>query len=147
MTIEEEIQSKLIAKFGFLQDKIVSKRARRIFVNVPYENVGQVFEFLVKHMGFGELSSLTGLDNKDTFGIIYHLSRDGKVILNLEVDFAKDKSIQTVTNEFPAADAYERELIDLFGMKIVGLPDGSRYPLPDDWPKDEHPLLKDWKQK
>jgi Ni,Fe-hydrogenase III component G len=24
------------------------------------------------------------------------------------------------------------------------LPAGPRYPLPEDWPEGEHPLLKDW---
>ena len=49
-------------------------------------------------------------------------------------------------DRFPAAEIYERELIDLLGAKVAGLPEGKRYPLPDDWPAGEYPLRKDWKQ-
>jgi membrane-bound hydrogenase subunit beta len=50
-----------------------------------------------------------------------------------------------VTGMFPAADCYERELVDLLGFEVQGLPPGNRYPLPDGWPDGQHPLLKDWK--
>jgi len=53
--------------------------------------------------------------------------------------------IKTITDIFPPADIYERELEDLLGAKVDGLGDGKRYPLPDDWPKGEYPLRKDWK--
>jgi Ni,Fe-hydrogenase III component G len=53
--------------------------------------------------------------------------------------------IDTVTDRFPGAANYERELDDLLGFEVVGLPPGKRYPLPDDWPKDQKPLRKDWK--
>ena len=46
---------------------------------------------------------------------------------------------------FPGAEPYERELADMFGIKIDGLKPGRRYPLPDDFPADQHPLRKDWK--
>ena len=55
--------------------------------------------------------------------------------------------IKTVFDRFPAADIYERELIDLLGTQVEGLNPGRRYPLPDTWPIDEHPLRKDWKEK
>ena len=46
---------------------------------------------------------------------------------------------------YAGAQVYERELVDLFGAQVEGLPPGNRYPLTDDWPTDEHPLRKDWK--
>ena len=47
---------------------------------------------------------------------------------------------------FPGAELYERELVDMFGISVEGLPAGNRYPLPDDWPQGQHPLRKDWKK-
>jgi Ni,Fe-hydrogenase III component G len=35
--------------------------------------------------------------------------------------------------------------VDLLGIKVNGLASGHRYPLPDNWPKGEYPLRKDWK--
>jgi Ni,Fe-hydrogenase III component G len=54
--------------------------------------------------------------------------------------------IKTITNYFPAAHIYERELEDMFGAKVEGLTPGHRYPLPDGWPVGQYPLRKDWKQ-
>ncbi len=144
MTEEEQVQSKLAEKFDYLKDKITIKRARRIFVSAPFENFSEVFSFL-NQLGFNALSTISGLDENDTYGVVYHLNKEGRIVLSLKVNFPKDKSIQSVAAYFPAADAYERELIDLLGIKVSGLAPGSRYPLPDDWPKDEHPLLKSYK--
>ncbi|MEI6093142.1 MAG: NADH-quinone oxidoreductase subunit C, partial [bacterium] len=52
--------------------------------------------------------------------------------------------IKTITDTFPGGDLYERELTDLLGAKIDGLPNGIRYPLPDGWPEGQYPLRKDW---
>ncbi|MDD5432403.1 MAG: NADH-quinone oxidoreductase subunit C, partial [Candidatus Omnitrophica bacterium] len=52
---------------------------------------------------------------------------------------------KSVISYFPGAEIYEREVVDLFGAKVEGLPPGNRYPLTDDWPTDQFPLRKDWK--
>jgi NADH:ubiquinone oxidoreductase subunit C len=88
---------------------------------------------------------ITGLDAGADLEFIYHLARSRGVIANVKTRCPKGESFRTITGVFPGGAIYERELIDLFGAKIEGLPEGSRYPLPDNWPKDEHPLLKDWK--
>jgi Ni,Fe-hydrogenase III component G len=67
--------------------------------------------------------------------------------MNVEINAPRSNPvIQSVTKIFPSADLYERELVDLLGLKIEGLAEGFRYPLTDDWPKDQYPLRKDWKQ-
>ncbi len=52
---------------------------------------------------------------------------------------------RTITDIFPSAVMYEREIADLFGIKVEGIPPGNRYPLPDNWPDGNYPLRKDWK--
>jgi Ni,Fe-hydrogenase III component G len=75
---------------------------------------------------------------------MYHLTRPAGVVLTLVVNIPKSAPLlQSVSNYFPAADAYERELIDLLGIDVQGLPPGNRYPLPDNWPKGVFPLRKD----
>jgi membrane-bound hydrogenase subunit beta len=147
MPEETEIQEQLSAQFPFLKDKITVARARRIFAEAPAESFEAVFDYAVKQMGFTILCTITGLDQGATLGAIYHLARTSGVTLNLSVSVPKDAPIlKTVTAYFPQADCYERELIDLLGMQVQGLPPGHRYPLPDDWPANQYPLRKDWKK-
>lgn len=147
MTAEEKIKDDLTAKFDYLRESITIKRERRMSVDVVRERLEEVFEYLVKNMQFSMLSGITGLDEGQDLGVIYHLSNDGAIMLNLKTHLTKeDPSINTVTSYFPAADIYERELGDLLGIRVAGLAAGHRYPLADDWPKDAFPLRKDWRK-
>jgi Ni,Fe-hydrogenase III component G len=143
---EEQIKQELEDKFVFLKDLVVIKRKGRISAQVPLERSEEVFAYVVKQMQFNALSAITGLDRGDGFEVIYHLNREGKVVLNLKVLLDKeDPQVKTVTGYCPSADIYERELMDLLGIKVNGLAPGQRYPLSDEWPKGEYPLRKDWK--
>jgi Ni,Fe-hydrogenase III component G len=142
---EENIKQQLTDKFNFLSDKVTIPRARRIFADVPLENFPEVFDFAIKQLGFSIMVTITGIDEGEMLGFIYHIAREDGVVLNLHTKAPKNKPvIKTVTSYFPVADAYERELVDLFGAQVEGLAEGNRYPLPDDWPKGQYPLRKDW---
>jgi membrane-bound hydrogenase subunit beta len=146
MSEEQDIQSELGLMFPAMKDGIRVQRARRIWAEAPREKFIEVFDCLVSRMGFGILGAVTGLDSGATLSAVYHLARTSGVMVNLSVSVPKEKPVlPTVTAYFPAADAYEREMVDLLGMQIEGLPPGSRYPLPDDWPQGQYPLRKDWK--
>ena len=148
MTKEENIQNELIKKFGFLEGKITVRRARRIFAEVPLKNFNEVFEYALKNLSFVMLCTITGLDETQTLGFIYHIAREDGIMLNIKVSVNKSNPvIKTVPGYFAGADIYERELMDLLGATVEGLPEGRRYPLSDDWPTDEYPLRKDWKKK
>jgi Ni,Fe-hydrogenase III component G len=146
MPDEAAIQSELTSKFPFLADRIRLQRERRLWADVPAEKFLEVFEYAHRHMGFTILVTITGHDFGQSLAAMYHLARESGVMLNVTVSVPRETPVlPTVSGFFPAADAYERELIDLLGMKVEGLPPGNRYPLPDDWPQGEYPLRKDWK--
>ena len=46
----------------------------------------------------------------------------------------------TITDVIPGAVLYEREVHDLLGVEFEGHPDLSPLLLPDDWPREVHPL-------
>ena len=144
MSAEQAIQDQLVGKFSFLKDKVVITRPRRMFAEVPAANLPEVFDGVFKQMDFSILCTITGSDRGEAFEVMYHLTRPAGVVLTLVVSVPKSAPVlQTVSNYFPAADAYERELIDLLGIEVQGLPPGNRYPLPDGWPKGVFPLRKD----
>jgi Ni,Fe-hydrogenase III component G len=143
---EESIKRQLIERFKYLTDKISVQRIRRIFADVPADSFGEVFDYAADKLGFVILAMITGLDEGPTLGFIYHLAQEKGIILNLHISVPKEKPvIKTISTRFPAADAYERELVDLLGAQVDGLPAGNRYPLPDNWPAGQYPLRKDWK--
>jgi len=148
MNQEETIKESLIKKFSFLDGAVNITRPRRISVGVSLDKFMQVFDYLAKGLEFGHLCTITGLDEKENMSFIYHLAADSGIVVNLKTSAPKaNPLIKTVTHYFPGADCYEREMVDLLGVKVEGLSKGNRYPLTDDWPKDQFPLRKDWKSK
>jgi membrane-bound hydrogenase subunit beta len=141
------VAAELGRTFGLPAEALVVQRATRLWVEVDQARFPAVFEHLAKRMSFTILCTITGLDLGEDLGLIYHLARDGGIMANLKTRSPKGSSIASVTALFPGASIYERELEDLLGAKVEGLPPGPRYPLPEMWPPDEHPLLKDWKPK
>ena len=147
MANEEKIKQELEGQFSDLKDAVIIKRERRLFLDVSLEKFNKVFEYLVKTAGFSRLPAITGLDETATFGVIYHLAKEDGTMFNLRTHLDhQNPVIKTVTSYFSAAEIYERELVDLLGIRVEGLVPGARYPLPDNWPPDGgHPLRKDWK--
>ncbi len=144
MSEAETVMRELVAKFPALEGR-VSLQRDRIWIDVDRHAFAPVFEHLAKHLQFTNLLMITGLDAGTDLEFIYHLARSRGGIANVKVRCPKGESHRTITGIFPGGAIYEREMIDLLGARIEGLPEGSRYPLPDNWPNDEHPLLKDWK--
>jgi Ni,Fe-hydrogenase III component G len=146
MSETEKIKQAIETAFSELKDKVVMQREDRLWLDVSVDLFPKLFDYLVKQLDFSILNTITGLDEGAEFGFIYHLTEaNNKVMLNLKTKILKDNgSIQSVTGYFPSAASYERELIDLFGARVEGVPAGPRYPLPDDWPAGQYPLRKDW---
>ncbi|MFA5095994.1 MAG: NADH-quinone oxidoreductase subunit C [Candidatus Omnitrophota bacterium] len=148
MTVCENIKQQLAAQFPGIEERVKIPRPRRIFVDSSIEEFKKVFEYAINELGFKHLCTITGLDELDKFSLIYHLAQENGVLLNIKISLShEDPVVDSIIGYFPAAEIYERELVDLFGIRVNGLPEGLRYPLTDDWPLDEHPLRKDWKPK
>jgi len=148
MTEEERIQTGLTGKFEFLTDKVRVGHKRRVWAEVDYPDFRKVLDHAVKYMNFSILCTITGIDEGERIGLLYHVAREDGIMLSLKTYTPKDNpAVRTITDAFPPADIYEREIKDLLGVRFEGLPAGRRYPLADDWPKDEYPLRKDWKPK
>jgi Ni,Fe-hydrogenase III component G len=146
MKKEESIKKKLADRFPELTERIRIAREKRIFVDVPENIFTEALDFVRNEIDFPILCLIIGLDEGENFGIIYVLSSNEGSIVNLRRYVPRENAVlQSVYDRLPNSEIYERELVDLFGIKVTGLPEGPRYPLPDDWPEGQYPLRKDWK--
>ncbi len=145
MEAENKICEELVRSFPFLEGKTRAPRARRIFLETPYDTFFQVLDYVVKTQGFDRIGTITGLDEGENLTAIYSLIHKAGTVLSIKTSVPKSNPvIQTITKYYHSADLYERELVDLLGFKVEGLGEGNRYPLPDGWPEGEFPLRKDW---
>jgi NADH-quinone oxidoreductase subunit C len=89
------------------------------------------------------LESLTALDLRESFSVVYHFANFDELCRTVvHAALAKGVQAPTICQVYPAADWYEREVYDLFGIKFAGHPNLKRILLPED--ADFHPLLKDF---
>jgi len=96
---------------------------------------------------FNYLADVTCVDwypTEPRFEVIYHLlSIQGKerVRLKVRVD-GSSPAVESVVSVWPAANLFEREVFDLFGIRFTGHPYLRRIQMPEDW--EGYPLRKDY---
>ncbi|MFZ5451535.1 MAG: NADH-quinone oxidoreductase subunit B/C/D [Thermodesulfobacteriota bacterium] len=101
---------------------------------------------------FARLDDLTAIDesarrereNYPDFTLVYHLlSLETASRVRLKVDLkGPDPAPPSIAAIWPAANWYEREVFDMFGLRFAGHPDLRRILLPSEW--EGHPLLKSY---
>lgn len=116
-------------------------------VEIAPGSIVEALRRLKKDLRFERLTSVTGVDRfpaEPRFEIVYHLQAvANKQRLRLKARVASDPGeIESATSVYRAANWYERETFDLFGVRFLGHPDLTRIVMPDDW--EGHPLRKDY---
>ena len=93
---------------------------------------------------FEDLTAVDWFPSSPRFQLSYHiLSHSFKERIRLRV-LLEDASpaVESITPLWPAANFYEREVFDLFGIRFEEHPNLRRIMMPDDW--QGHPLRKDY---
>jgi NADH-quinone oxidoreductase subunit C len=116
-------------------------------LDVAPEKILAVCHHLKEKHQFIRLSTITAVDwpgREARFEVVYHVhSIDANQRLRLKCGLpAESPEIDSVTPVWGAANWYEREVFDLFGIVFRGHPDLRRIMMPEDW--EGHPLRKDY---
>ena len=113
------------------------------------DRLRSVCEFLrdAPALKFKYLSDVTAVDlypGEPRFEVVYHLlALEPYQRLRLKVRLPGDNpKIESVVPIWPGANAFEREVFDLMGIRFDGHPFLRRILLPEDW--EGHPLRKDF---
>ena len=142
--MNEEIKAKLEEKFPGRVIEFKSPRQGRIYFRIAGDKFKDILDFAMKDLGYSHLSTLTGIDKRTEFEVMYNLfGNNTGVSIGVKVNHDAPH-IETVTDLVPGALVHERELQDLMGIKVDNIPDGRRLIIPEDWPIDQFPLRKDW---
>ncbi|KIC56221.1 NADH dehydrogenase [Brevundimonas nasdae] len=112
----------------------------------PRERIVEVLTTLRDQFGFQQLLDLCGVDypdRKERFEVVYHLlSLTRNARLRVKVSTDETQPVPSVISAYPAANWFEREAYDMYGMLFSGHPDMRR--LLTDYGFEGHPLRKDF---
>jgi NADH-quinone oxidoreductase subunit C len=116
-------------------------------VEVAADKIAEALRRAKEQLKFERLSSVTGVDRypaEPRFEVVYHLQAiAGKQRLRLKTRVSgQNPEIDSIAGIYRAANWYEREVFDLYGVRFRHHPNMTRIMLPDDW--EGHPLRKDY---
>jgi NADH-quinone oxidoreductase subunit C len=115
-------------------------------ITVGRESIIAACEAL-KQAGYNFLEDVTAVDwypSEPRFQITYSIlsiSLKERLRLIVRLD-SEDAALDSITPVWPAANFYEREIFDLFGVHFGNHPNLRRIMMPEDW--KGHPLRKDY---
>jgi NADH-quinone oxidoreductase subunit C len=101
----------------------------------------------VQAAGYNFFEDVTAVDwfpSSPRFQLSYHIvshTHKERIRLRVMVD-GESPEVESITAVWPAANFYEREVFDLFGIRFEGHPNLKRIMMPDEW--QGHPLRKDY---
>tara|TARA_B100002051_G_C16489926_1_gene512365 strand:+ start:54 stop:659 length:606 start_codon:yes stop_codon:yes gene_type:complete len=127
----------------------------KIFKNDQYFEIqinhNQIFGIVKElkddpNLNYNQLIDITAVDypsRHNRFDIIYILlsmTLNSRILIKSEIN--EDEKLQSITSIHKAADWYERECYDLFGIQFLNHPDLRR--IMTDYNFEGHPLRKDF---
>ncbi|MDA8653231.1 NADH-quinone oxidoreductase subunit C [Candidatus Actinomarina sp.] len=116
---------------------------QQIEVNDYHDHIKSLFE-----EGYEMMMDLTAVDwfrkKEPRFEVVVNLlslSKNIRKTIKVQVP-DENLTIPSITDIYPGANFYEREVFDMFGIVFENHPDLTRILMPDDW--IGHPLRKDY---
>ena len=95
---------------------------------------------------FRQITDIAGVDFPERikrFDVIYHfLSFRHNIRLRIKITISEDETISSITSIFPAANWFEREAFDMYGIQFKDHPDLRR--ILTDYGFEGYPLRKDF---
>ena len=116
-------------------------------VEIAPANILEALNRIKNTLGFNRLSSITGVDRfpvDPRFEVVYHVqSMATKQRLRIKARIGGDNpEIESACPVYRAANWYEREVFDFFGIRFLNHPDLKRIMLPEEF--EGYPLRKDF---
>ncbi|HEX4275581.1 MAG TPA: NADH-quinone oxidoreductase subunit C [Bryobacteraceae bacterium] len=144
--IPESLRENALA--AALDDLAVSAKFdfNELTVEIDPAKILEALQRVRRQLGFERLSTVTSVDRypaEPRFEVVYHLQAiAGKQRLRLKARLTgENPEIESACSVYRAANWYEREVFDLFGIRFANHPNLTRILMPEDW--EGYPLRKD----
>ena len=143
----EDLVDLIKSLMNFCEYEITNKKSG-ISILIKKEDLVSTFMFLKDNpsISMESLIDITAIDypeNQKRFTLVYNLLSVSKNFrIKVKTKTNEDNPVSSVTEVFPCANWYEREVWDLFGIRFLGHPDLRR--ILTDYDFDGHPLRKDF---
>ena len=116
-------------------------------IEIAPENMVAALNRARNTLGFNRLATVTGVDRypmEPRFEVVYHLqSITTRARLRIKARLSgNNPEIESACSVYPAANWYERETFDFFGIRFLNHPDLKRIMLPEEF--EGFPLRKDF---
>jgi Ni,Fe-hydrogenase III large subunit/Ni,Fe-hydrogenase III component G len=141
------ILDELTQRFGAQIEHAHAPQPNELYLHTQLELSGALCSLFYRKYQ-GRLAGVFAEDARAEHNVffVYYLyaldSAHGFVLVRVPIPQDKPEMI-SLTNAIHAANWQEREIQDLFGIKLIGHPNPRRCVLHDDWP-EIHPLRKDF---
>jgi Ni,Fe-hydrogenase III large subunit/Ni,Fe-hydrogenase III component G len=143
----QPVVADLRERFGPRIEAVHAPRPNEVYLHAQMELVPGFCAQLYRKWQ-ARLVSLFADDARDQDGVfhVYYVfaleAAHGFLVLRIPVS-AEHPQFTSLSNALPSANWQEREIQDLFGLKLEGHPNPRRCALHDDWP-EVYPLRKDF---
>ncbi len=112
-------------------------QVEQMVVYIKPEDNFEVIKFFKEELTYDQLSELSAIDwlaQRGEFEIFYQmLSMNKRKRIRIKMYIKEDQAIESVEKLFRSADWSEREMYDMFGVKVNNHPFMKRILMPYDW--------------
>lgn len=143
----EELIAKLHAALGHQVLSVTERVPGRLHIHVTPRGLVSVSRYLFRELGarFVITAGVDAREQRGCYEVAHFFSLDKDHLFAIVTGRAPADApvVETITPDVPAASWAEREVQDMFGVKVNGHPDPRRLVVSDDWPETLYPLRKD----
>ena len=126
----------------------ISDDFNQLQISISANQILDVVDFIKNDEAceFRQITDIAGVDFPERtkrFDVIYHfLSFKHNIRLRIKITVSEDETISSITSIFPAANWFEREAFDMYGIQFKDHPDLRR--ILTDYGFEGYPLRKDF---
>jgi len=127
--------------------KLIFKKSKffaHLFSISTRDELKEVLEFMKNKLDYDflvEMSAIDWLADRGEFEVFYQLlSTSKRKRVRIKCYIKENEAVESVESIYRSADWSEREMFDMFGIKLNNHPYPKRILMPDDW--NDYPLRK-----